>query len=304
MIESMVMMLWLLLVQAKPQSSEERAIAYLAREVPRWAAANKCYSCHNNGDAARALYLSTRLKHDVPTGALADTSKWLTQPDRWDSNGGKGPFSDKKLARIQFAATLRVALDAGAIRDRARLQRAAELLVEVQDQNGSWSIENGDIGSPATHGTTLATVIARRTLEEADARKFADPIKNADHWLRGRETKSVIEAGALLHWAKDKDIHPEWFDLLRKGQSRNGGWGPYVNSPPEPFDTSVVLLGLVRHRTRPGVAELIEPGRTYLIDTQKEDGSWPETTRPAGAESYAQRLSTTGWALQALLKTH
>ena len=46
---------------------------------------------------------------------------------------------------------------------------------------------------------------------------------------------------------------------------------------------------------------MIEKGRTYLIETQQADGSWTETTRPTGAESYAQRLSTTGWATLALL---
>ena len=32
------------------------------------------------------------------------------------------------------------------------------------------------------------------------------------------------------------------------------------------------------------------------------DGSWPETTRPPNGESYAQRISTTAWALLALLR--
>jgi hypothetical protein len=39
----------------------------------------------------------------------------------------------------------------------------------------------------------------------------------------------------------------------------------------------------------------------YLIDQQQADGSWAETTRPSGGESYAQRISTTAWALLALL---
>ncbi len=34
-------------------SPEARAVAFLAREVPRWSRENHCYSCHNNGDAAR-----------------------------------------------------------------------------------------------------------------------------------------------------------------------------------------------------------------------------------------------------------
>ena len=48
---------------------------------------------------------------------------------------------------------------------------------------------------------------------------------------------------------------------------------------------------------------MIARGRAFLIARQQADGSWPETTRPSGAESYAQRISTTGWATLALLAT-
>lgn len=44
-----------------------------------------------------------------------------------------------------------------------------------------------------------------------------------------------------------------------------------------------------------------ERGRKYLVAQQQADGSWNETTRPSGAVSYAERLSTVGWATQALL---
>jgi hypothetical protein len=40
-----------------------------------------------------------------------------------------------------------------------------------------------------------------------------------------------------------------------------------------------------------------------LLARQATDGSWPATTRPPGVESYAQQLSTTGWATLALLAT-
>jgi hypothetical protein len=48
---------------------------------------------------------------------------------------------------------------------------------------------------------------------------------------------------------------------------------------------------------------MIRRGREFLVGAQQPDGSWPETTRPPGADSYAQRISTTGWALLALLAT-
>src|SRR5713101_2057021 len=72
-------------------TAESRALAYLAQEVPRWSRENKCYSCHNNGDAARALYTGVRLSYSVPPRALHDTSRWLEQPQQWDHNGGEGP---------------------------------------------------------------------------------------------------------------------------------------------------------------------------------------------------------------------
>src|SRR4051812_44142765 len=98
---------------APPVRPEVRALAYLAREVPRWSKENHCYSCHHNGDAARTLYLAVRLGRAVPARALADTTRWVERPAGWDHNGGEGPFNDKKLARLQFAATLAEARDAG-----------------------------------------------------------------------------------------------------------------------------------------------------------------------------------------------
>ena len=35
---------------------------------------------------------------------------------------------------------------------------------------------------------------------------------------------------------------------------------------------------------------------------QEPDGGWVETTRPSGNQSYAQRVSTSGWATLALLE--
>src|SRR5437588_8958798 len=98
---------------ATESNPERRALAYLAQEVPRWSRENKCYSCHNDGDAARALYTAVRLGCSVPPKALRDTSGWLVRPQQWDHNGGESPFSDKKLARIQFAAALAEGVAAG-----------------------------------------------------------------------------------------------------------------------------------------------------------------------------------------------
>jgi hypothetical protein len=92
-------------------------------------------------------------------------------------------------------------------------------------------------------------------------------------------------------------------ELVRKGAARDGGWGPYVSSPPEVFDTAVVLLALAVQEPTDEVRRWVRQGRAFLLSAQEADGSWTETTRPPGGDSYAQRLSTSGWATLALLTT-
>ena len=302
----------LILLTLKPaqgeDSAEAKALVYLSREVPRWSKQNHCYSCHNNGDAARALYAAVRLGRTVPLEATADTDRWLSRPEGWEKNGGDGPFSDKALARVQFSFALSSAIDAGRIKDRDALTRASAKLAEDQDEDGSWRVdEQNRVGSPATYGRPLATWFARGVLQVTDPTRYRSRIDRANAWLRRQPVFSVMDASTvLLARAFDESAEgikrrEDALKLIRRGQSPEGGWGPFAQSPPEAFDTALALLALDRHRDQPGVLEMIRRGRAYLVSTQQDDGSWTETTRPSGNESYAQRLSTTGWATLALL---
>jgi len=292
-------------------SAEDRALQYLIREVPRWSKENKCFSCHNNGDAARALYTAIRLGRKVPDKALADTTRWLMKPEDWDHNAKDQKFSDKQLDRLQFGITLIEAMDAGLLKDRRPLLKAAALITAQQNQDGFWPIGGGGaLGSPTTHGDTLATVHARRVLKRADPAKYKQAIRKADDWLRLRPAKTVLDAAAVLlalECADDAGALKQrgtCLAVIRKGEAEKGGWGPYVNAAPEVFDTALVVLALNRQAETKEIESWRQRGRAYLTRTQLKDGSWPETTRPSGADSYAQRISTTAWATQALLATH
>ena len=294
----------------RPAIAEARAVQFLKREVPAWSRKNGCFSCHNNGDGARALYAAIREGYRVPARILADTTAWVAQPDRWEHNKGDPGFSDLRLANIQFAASLLAALETGRATDRQPLQQAARKVCADQGADGAWQIEprNG-VGSPATYGTTLATYMALKTLKQADAAGTRDAIRKAEDWLRQSRPNNVLSAATLLLASAgevEKSADPkrqECLTVIRSGQARDGGWGPYADSPAEPFDTAVVLLSLTDLRFVPGVDELIRRGRTFLADRQKPDGSWPATTRPPGGNSYAQRVSTTAWATLSLLAT-
>lgn len=296
------------LSNSEVSSPEERAIEYLSREVPKWSKDNKCFSCHNNGDAAKSLFLAQQLGYRLRAHVLDDTIQWLTQPERWDHNGGDPVVSDKVLARIHFASALSFAIENKAISRGPCVQKAAELVVENQRPDGSWRIDaEGTIGSPVTYGTLLASMQARNYLKFADATRFRKAIDRTEVWLRRYEVKNVLNAAAMIlaiDGQRGEEIEKQralCIEMIRKAQSSEGGWGPYANSPAEVFDTALVVLALLRFKKQSEIEAMIRKGRTFLIHSQQKDGSWEETTRPSGAVSYAQRLSTTGWATQALL---
>ena len=273
---------------------EARAVAYLVREVPAWSRENGCFSCHNNGDGARALYLASRSGYRVPSKAIADTSAWLLRPERWDDNKGDPAFSDKRLANIQFAA----ALQTSGISARREFAIAAARVAGDQRPSGAWDIEPGNpIGSPVTYGTALATYMALQTLSSSTN---VEGTRKAWSWFERLEARNNVAAAALVLASRIEanrlQVEPA-LKLLKSSQNSDGGWGPYLHSPSEPFDTALVSLALGKQlggqwRTR---------ARGFLERRQNADGSWPATTRPAGGDSYAQQVSTTAWVLMALL---
>jgi hypothetical protein len=294
-----------------------RGVGYLVKEVPKWKAEHPCYSCHNNGDATRALLVAGSKGYEIGT-ALDDTLAFLKQPAKWDQNKAPGGFDDKVLARVQFASALAVAERFGKAAS-TDLEAAAKLLVADQKPDGSWQLDQSQsLGSPATYGDIIATWSARSTLIASGIQPDFFSIVQADRWIRGLAPENVLDAAAtILALDLSSDVMAEnlrrnCLSILRQGQSaETGGWGPYVTAAPQVFDTAMAVLALSSLEVEPRLArsayraeelkEAIANGKKYLVAQQRPDGSWPETTRPANQESYAQRISTTSWAMLALL---
>jgi hypothetical protein len=139
-----------------------------------------------------------------------------------------------------------------------------------------------------------------RVLKRAAAPEMKGPIAGAERWLKTVRVSSVPSATALL---LNEPTRRESLSFLLAAQTKSGGWGPYKSAPAEAFDTALALLALAEARKQEGVEAAIARGQSYLIAQQESDGGWPATTRPSGGESYAQRISTTGWVVLALVKT-
>jgi len=293
-----------------------RGVDYLKVEVPKWKSEHPCYSCHNNGDATRALLMAGAKGYDVGT-ALDDTLAFLKQPATWDQNKAPAGVDNKGLARVQFAAALAMAERQGKAAS-TDLEAAAKLLIADQKADGSWQLDDSQsLGSPVNYGTILATWSARSTLIASGIQPDHFSVVQADRWIRGLAVESVLDASAtILALELSSDVMAEnlrrnCLSILRQGQAPIGGWGPYVTAAPQVYDTALAVLALSSLEVEPRLArsayraeelkEAIANGKKFIVSQQRPDGSWPETTRPANQESYAQRISTTGWAMLALL---
>jgi hypothetical protein len=286
--------------------------------VPNWKAQPPCASCVHNGDATRALLVASAKGYDIGT-SIDGTLAFLKQPSKWDQDKAPGGVDDKALARLQLASALTVAERHGKAAS-TDLEAAAKLLVADQKPDGSWTLDDSQsLGSPVTYGPILATWSARSTLIASGIQPDYFSIVQADRWIRGITPENVLDAaGTVLALELASDVMAEnlrraCLSILRQGQSADtGGWGPLVTAAPQVFDTAIAVLALSSLQVEPRLArsayrpeelqDAIDNGKKYLAAQQKPDGSWPETTRPAGQESYAQRISTTAWALLALLQ--
>lgn len=280
-------------------AAANRAIRLLSSEVAAWSSENACFSCHNNGDAARALMVAGRWGFST-SGSLVDTLDWLSGPSIWDDNKGDPGFSDQKLANLQFTLALATAVGTGLL-EVDLFREAVRRVARDQAADGSWAIDpHNAAGSPATYGSALATALAIQVMRSAPD-EFGEATRRATNWLTREPVRAVSGAAALLH-ANIVARKAEALDYLHRAQNDDGGWGPYPHAPSEAFDTALALLALAKEESKTSAAATFR-GRQFLIGWQNPDGSWPASTRPPGGESYAQQMSTTGWATLALLAT-
>jgi hypothetical protein len=241
------------------------------------------------------LYLAHRKGYSVPAEALRTTTAWLRDPGQWSTVKSTAGSTDKNLARVQFASALAEAWRSGDLRDAAALRAGAGLLIANQAPNGSWPVDAGSLpGAPVTYGTTLASYLARSVLQTAGGPASAAAIGRVNRWFATARPSSVVDAAALL---LAQPRRTDCRDFLLAAQARDGGWGAQRGMPSEAFDTALALLAL--H----GKGEAAKRGRAFLVKLQEPSGSWPETTRPSGGISYAEKISTSAWVAYALLST-
>lgn len=284
-----------------------KAIAYLERETPKWRTEHHCASCHHQGSAARALLSARRFGKLKSESALDNSLDWLSRPRKWAENHGDPMASDQTLAEIQFGWTLLQANPQYGDRLSGALPELAKVLAVRQDKSGRMELEASEgLATPITLGPILLTGVAQRVFA-TQGETYRENEKRADQWLREYRPRNTLEASSLLLALGLKESNNEprkrARKLLLESAHEEGGFGPYAAAPAEAFDTALAILALSRDEDAIPNEAIILKAKRKLLRWQREEGSFEETTRPSGGVSYAHRVSTTAWAVEALLES-
>ncbi len=266
----------------------DRGLAFLAKDALAWKKEHNCASCHHAAFVVWAMQEAKQRGHAVDETILADMTKWVAE-------AGDGTTSLKRpdnapKAFNSKALYFSLALSAVPNKDAATQEAFARLFNTVksdQTENGSWSAWPetrppifGDSDEALTILETLTVLHAADAGDEA-AKTVRD---KGVHWLA--ETKPGDDPQAIamrvVLWQRLGRPAEEWLPLverIKSNQNGDGGWSQTKEMPSDAWATGQALYALAHAGLQPE-NPAVARGRAFLVQVQRDVGSWPMTSRP------------------------
>jgi hypothetical protein len=255
--------------------------------------------------------------HAVDEPVLADLAKWIAE-------SGDGKFGLARPARAPRAASpksIYFALALGADpKPDATSQAGLKLLLKTvkgeQTDSGSWSAWPET--RPPIFGNSDETLTALATLAVLPAAAAGDASAKAARdkgvkWLSEAKSDDDPQSDALrlVLWCRlgrPAEERQPLVKRIKERQNADGGWGQAKGMASDAWATGQALYALAHAGVRPDEA-VITRAHAFLVKTQRDDGSWPMTSRPTkpGGKGSTSLIPITGagsaWAVMGLVRS-
>lgn len=295
------------------KTAAEKAIPLLEKASERYIEKRECFSCHHQAVPVFALEIARR------KGLKIDEKNLRAQVEHThkDLNGSlesyrKGNGQGGGTNRAGYALWT---LEAGGAKPDETTAAVASFLLARDAKKGYW--RSSSRRPPSEQSYFTATYLALRGLKafaetSPDRQKrFAD----ARDWLKQNEAVDTEDRVFRLLALKLAEAEPAIIEAatraLRDSQNKDGGWAQLPHGESDAYATGTALFALREAGGIAGDEPIYRQGLTYLIKSQKDDGSWHVKTRsrpfqiyfesgfPHGKDQFISTAAT-AWSLAAL----
>ena len=303
----------------KSKTAIDRGLGFLVKDGMQWKADHSCVSCHHASLSVWALNEAVRRNFSVDETFLTDMTKWIAESGDGKTSQPRPQATPKALNTKALYHALALA-SSPKPNDLAR-QGLLRMLVTLRgDQlpDGSWSAwpetRPPIFGDSNENMTALATLALTASAEiEEGSSDIRSPRDQGIDWLARTISNGDSQAIALrlVIWQKTGRSNEEiakYATQIKSRQNGDGGWSQAPAMPSDAWATGQSLYALA-HSGLNLNDPIVARGHLFLIQTQREDGSWPMRSLPAkpGGEPSSSLIPIIGagsaWAVIGLVRS-
>lgn len=295
-----------------------KGLAFLVKDALAWKKEHNCISCHHAALVVWSMHEAKLRGHAVDEPVLAELTKWSAESVGPGKVGVPRPASAPKglnTKAVHFALAFNVVP-----KSDADVQKALPALVETmkgdQLEDGSWQSWPDTRFPIFGHSDEMVTIQETLALLPSAAAGDASAIAARDkavQWLVAHPVGDDPQVVALRLVLCRQLGRPseEWQPLAQRiidTQYADGGWKQAPDMTSDAWATGQALYALA-HADIKGDNPLVQRAQAFLAKTQKEDGSWPMTSRPIkpGGAGSTSLIPITGagsaWAVLGLVRS-
>jgi squalene-hopene/tetraprenyl-beta-curcumene cyclase len=294
----------------------ERGLGFLVKDALAWKSKHNCTSCHHAALVIWSMCEAKQRGHPVDEPVLAELTKWVAE----SGDGKTGVPRPAGVPRALNAKAVWFALALAAdLKPDAAAQKGLKLLRSTvqkdQTENGSWA--SWPETRPPIFGNSDDSMTALATLAMASAAavdpKLREVRDQGVKWLSDMKTDADPQSLAvrLVLWTRLGRPASEWQPLVRlikERQQADGGWSQTKDMASDAWATGQALYALA-HAGIKAEDPAIKRAHAFLLKTQRDDGSWPMTSRPTkpggGGSKSLIPITAAGsaWAVLGLVKS-
>ncbi|MCC9604279.1 terpene cyclase/mutase family protein [Blastopirellula sp. JC732] len=295
-----------------------RSVPFLEREGQAWIDNRKCASCHQVPFMVWSLNEAHRAGAEVDLKKLNETIAWSTDWQNWSASKNRDETKQEQAKSGNIDTMYQLLLGRNYAANEADdspaewVETFETALATRQQEDGSWTacgqlpLQNRP-ERETNEVSTMWTLLALHP-RSGELPNWNEKLDAAKKYLQEAQPGQSSEWWALRMMFEQRfgslETATELKQELLSKQREDGGWGWLVEKPSDALGTGIVLFALSHDRQEADAA--VESARQFLLDTQKEDGSWIVPSTLKRANGKVKDTSTywgTAWAVIGLART-